>query len=157
MFKYTYNQLPSLFCNIYNLNSNIHSYPTRHSSDYHLENPRTVFAQRSMRYNGPVVWNSLPSELKRLPSLHSFKSSLKKHLLSIYTADWIIIKAYIPNLIILLSFSFSFLFPHVLTWLLSYFLNNGTIYDTISHDNLILKAQHMHALTAQALTWSHEQ
>ena len=42
MYKYTYNQLPSLFHHVFNLNTNIRSYPTRHSSDYHLENPKII-------------------------------------------------------------------------------------------------------------------
>ena len=39
MYKYTHDQLPSLFQSIFNINSNIHTYPTRRSNDFHLENP----------------------------------------------------------------------------------------------------------------------
>ena len=85
MYKYTHNQLPPLFHNIYNLNSNIHTYPTRHSLDYHLENPKIILAQKSIRHHGPDVWNSLPHNLKQCSTLYSFKASLKKHILSKYT------------------------------------------------------------------------
>ena len=84
MYKYSQNQLPSLFHNIFNLNSNIHAYPTRRSSDYHLENPKIILAQKSIRHNGPDVWNNLPNNLKQCSSLFSFKASLKKYMLSKY-------------------------------------------------------------------------
>ena len=48
MYKYSHNQLPSLFHNIYSLNSNIHTYPTRCSTNYHLENPKILLAQKSV-------------------------------------------------------------------------------------------------------------
>ena len=84
MYKYSQNQLPSLFRNIYNLNSNIHTYPTRRSSDYHLENPKIILAQKSIRHNGPDIWNTLPTHLRQCSSLFSFKALFKKELLSKY-------------------------------------------------------------------------
>ena len=84
MYKYTYNQLPSLFHNTYNLNSNIHTYPTRRSTDYHLTNPKIILAQKSIRHHGPDVWNNLPNYIKDCSSLFSFKASLKKYLLLKY-------------------------------------------------------------------------
>ena len=38
------------------------------------------FGYRSFSYHGPVVWNSLPTDLKLSSSLSSFKSKLKTHL-----------------------------------------------------------------------------
>ena len=38
------------------------------------------FGFRSFSYQGPVVWNSLPTDLKLSSSLSSFKSRLKTHL-----------------------------------------------------------------------------
>ena len=38
------------------------------------------FGYRSFSYQGPVVWNSLPTDLKLSSSLSSFKSKLKIHL-----------------------------------------------------------------------------
>ena len=60
MHKYTYNQLPISFNDLFTPNSNIHNYPTRRSSDYHLQNPRIILAQKSIKHHGPDVWNSLP-------------------------------------------------------------------------------------------------
>ena len=87
MYKYTNRQLPALFHNYFDLNSNIHTYPTRHSSDFHLENPRTILAQKSIRHHGPDVWNTLPYNIKQCLTLSTFKNSLKRHLLSTYN-DW---------------------------------------------------------------------
>ena len=64
MFKYTTNTLPSSFHNLYSANFNFHSYPTRHSKDYHLSNPKLIIAQKSIRHHGPDVWNKLPQQIK---------------------------------------------------------------------------------------------
>ena len=84
MYKYSHNQLPTLFHNRYSLNSNIHSYPTRRSTDYHLVNPKIIIAQKSIRHHGPDVWNTLPNQIKQCSSLYSFKASLKNLLISNY-------------------------------------------------------------------------
>jgi len=84
MYKYTTNLLPPSFSNFFNYNANIHSYPTRHSSDFHLHNPKTLIAHKSIRHHGPDIWNSLPQPLKRMTSLSSFKAATKKSLLSQY-------------------------------------------------------------------------
>ena len=84
MYKFTNNQLPELFNNFFDLNSNIHTYPTRHSTDFHLENPRTILAQKSIKHHGPDVWNTLPYNIKRCCSLGIFKASLKEYLISTY-------------------------------------------------------------------------
>ena len=87
MYKLTQKQLPTLFCNTFKSNSNIHSYPTRRSNDYRLENPKIILAHKSIRHHGPDIWNSLPSEIKRSISLHLFKALLKNNLISIYRAN----------------------------------------------------------------------
>ena len=87
MHKYTFNQLPQSFYNFFTLNSNIHSYPTRRSSDYHLENPKIVLAQKSLKHHGPDVWNSLPENLKLCTSLNSFKIQAKKNILQQYSIN----------------------------------------------------------------------
>ena len=84
MYKYTNNQLPELFHNYFDLNSNIHTYPTRRSSDFHLENPKTILAQKSIRHHGPDVWNSLPNNIKQCLTLSNFKDLFKTYILSTY-------------------------------------------------------------------------
>ena len=78
MYKYTMKLLPQPFSNLFNLNSNIHFHLTRHSDDYHLENPKISLAHKSIRHHGPDIWNSLPQSTRKAISLNSFKASVKK-------------------------------------------------------------------------------
>ena len=84
MFKYKNNLLPRSFRNFFVLNSAIHSYPTRNSSNFHLTNPKLLIAQKSIRHHGPDLWNSLPDTIKSCQTIYSFKATLKKLLLSEY-------------------------------------------------------------------------
>ena len=36
------------------------------------------FGRKSRKYSGPVVWSSLPSEMKRITALSDLKESIKK-------------------------------------------------------------------------------
>ena len=84
MYKYTSNILPQIFHNIFKYNANVHSYPTRRSSDFHLDNPKILLAHRSIRHHGPDVWNALPLCIKQCKSLYSFKAHTKKLFLAQY-------------------------------------------------------------------------
>ena len=41
---------------------------------------RTKFAERAFSYAGPAVCNSLPDDLRRTPTINSFKRKLKTYL-----------------------------------------------------------------------------
>ena len=84
MYKFSTNALPLSFTNIFTYNRNIHTYPTRQSSDLHLTNPKTILALKSIRHHGPDIWNKLPSNIQQSTSLLSFKALMKKYLLSQY-------------------------------------------------------------------------
>ena len=58
--------------------------PTRHSNEFHLNNPKQLLAHRSIRHHGPDTWNLLPESLKTCKTLFTFKTLMKKHLLSKY-------------------------------------------------------------------------
>ena len=77
MYKYTTNILPISFQSFFTYNANVHSYPTRRSADLHLNNPRTILAQKSIRHHGPDIWNSLPESIKSSTSLNAFKATAK--------------------------------------------------------------------------------
>ena len=85
MYKFWINTIPLAFRNIFVYNSSIHSYPTRHSSDFHLTNPKIIMAYKSIRHHGPDIWNALPDKIKHSASLYSFKASMKKYLISKYS------------------------------------------------------------------------
>ena len=84
MFKYTNNQLPAPFDNLFTLNRDVHSYPTRNSQNYHLVNPKLLISHKSIRHHGPDIWNSLTKSVKACTTLFSFKATLKNELISCY-------------------------------------------------------------------------
>ena len=84
MYRFQSNQLPETFDNIFRLNSAIHKYPTRISTDIHLFNPVTKLAHRSIRHAGPDTWNSIPLNVRRSLTISSFKLELKKTILIKY-------------------------------------------------------------------------
>ena len=94
MFKLNANLLPTTFDKLFSHNKNIHHYPTRVSHNFHLSNPLSSLASRSIRHHGPDIWNSLPESLKSSPSdqssvqssLYVFKNTMKTYLLSKYTS-----------------------------------------------------------------------
>ena len=76
--------LPSSLLHYYTLNSDIHSYPTRNAANYHLPSVRTCLSQKSIIYQGPVVWNSLSDEIRKSNTLNLFKARFKRFLFSKY-------------------------------------------------------------------------
>ena len=61
-----------------------HSYGTRHRHDPVPQFQRLSQTQRSLSYVAPVVWNSLPQNIKQLERIGTFKTELKKHLINNY-------------------------------------------------------------------------
>ena len=85
MYKLSLNDLPDVFSTLFMRNDAFHTYPTRQSHSYHLPRTRTVFAQKTIKYNGPKFWNELPCEIITSPSLYVFKKNLKSFLLQKYS------------------------------------------------------------------------
>ena len=73
IFTYRYNNklLPQVFNDFFSPNKTLHPYPTRRSTDFRLDNPRTLQAQRTFGNHGPDVSITLPAPIKQLFSLHS--------------------------------------------------------------------------------------
>ena len=82
MFRSKQDLLPVSFSTMFQLNSAVHSYPTRQASDIHLVNPGTALAYKSVRHSGPDVWNALPQHVRNLQKIVTFKRSIKHILLS---------------------------------------------------------------------------
>ena len=59
---------------------------TRASSDNNYSIPRlkALKIQRSINYQGPLIWNSLDASLKTCKTLTFFRAKLKKSLLNKY-------------------------------------------------------------------------
>ena len=43
--------------------------------NYYVPRPRTESAKRSLHYRASLLWNKIPSEIRKLPSLNVFKTS----------------------------------------------------------------------------------
>ena len=84
MFKYSINDLPVAFKTFFSKRSDVHNYPTRHGNDFNMTNNKKTFSDRAIRTNGPILWNSLPKNMKQSNSLKHFRTQLKQSLIQIY-------------------------------------------------------------------------
>ena len=76
MYKIRNNLSPSYLKRIFTNTSNVHPHNLRNSElNYYVPRPRTESAKGSLHYRGSVLWNRIPSEIKKLPSLNVFKTS----------------------------------------------------------------------------------
>jgi len=87
IYKFTYfpSSLPSTITTLFNPITDVHSHSTRSSCSQNLFSQSST---TSIRYNcvaiqGPIIWNSLPANIKTAPSLHSFKKLLKSYLINL--------------------------------------------------------------------------
>jgi len=92
---YHRNKLPSIFSNCFIQNYMIHIYKTRSREHLHLEHTHSCLGQRSIKFKGSCLWNSLPNELKSVISAHSFAKHLKKFMID---------KSFVPVWLYFMSF-----------------------------------------------------
>jgi len=85
MFKYSINQLPSLFKDYFIKRSNVHNLNTRKNNDYQLTRNKTTFSSKGIRSTGPKYWNQLNTDIKNVKTINTFKLKLKSNILSSYT------------------------------------------------------------------------
>ena len=64
-----------------------HTYSTRNRDQLLPRFHRLALSQKCVSYSGPVLWNSLPNDIKTCQSLTTFKFHLKRYLVSKYSAD----------------------------------------------------------------------
>ena len=69
------NLSPSYLRRIFTNTSNVHSQNLRNSELNYVPRPRTESAKGSLHYRGSVLWNKIPSQIRKLPSLNVFKTS----------------------------------------------------------------------------------
>ena len=67
---------------VFQTNTRIHNYNTRHKMDIHQNYCRTRTRQNTLYFQGPKLWNSIPTELKQLSTIQIFKRTFKLHLLN---------------------------------------------------------------------------
>ena len=86
VYSYKSGQLPPTFRNYLTALNNIHVKSTRANSSHNsiVAFSKTLKLQRSIKYQGPKIWNSLDLEIKKAKSLKTFKFRLKNLLLESY-------------------------------------------------------------------------
>ena len=78
-----YHENGEIFNDLFIKTNERHHYETRQSSNDNFSFPlvSTNYKKKSIIYEGVKVWNSLPSQIKKLPNKPSFTKKLKNYLL----------------------------------------------------------------------------
>ena len=85
-FYYFQNLLPFQISQMFCINCNVHRYNTRNSNFFHLFRVNSTFVKKSVRFSFPVVWNSIPSDIRSYKNLRLFKKSLKRYFVCKYSS-----------------------------------------------------------------------
>ena len=81
MFCYKNLMLPPILLNLFITNNQVHNYNTRIAENYRPQACRTNLKQFTILFQGPKIWNALPSHIKDLSSLSTFKKHMIEFLL----------------------------------------------------------------------------
>ena len=84
MFSYIHSLLPPPFLDLFTRNNNFHNYNTRTASNYRPYIRRTNIKQLTILYQGPKVWNSLPTDITSSESRLSFRKKILTFLINQY-------------------------------------------------------------------------
>ena len=77
MWKLTNNETPKTIKNNFTLRHKVYG---DHNYKYYLPLANTEILKRNIRYQGPLVWNSIPSDIKMKMNIQCFKNSFRKFL-----------------------------------------------------------------------------
>ena len=78
MYKVVHGMTPSIIKQYIILNTNVHSHNTRQAILFHIPNYRQNKFDTSLKYQGPLLWNALPSKIRESRTLFSFKLNAKR-------------------------------------------------------------------------------
>ena len=81
MFKYNHNDLPNMFDNFFEKNSEIHSHNTRSQNLFRPPAVNSALSSRIVRYSGVRINNYLKKYLSLDCSLVSYKATLKSFII----------------------------------------------------------------------------
>ena len=79
MYKLNYFKLPDIFP-MFVHNYEIHDYETRQLKHFHLPPCRTNFSNMSIKYQGPIIWNEISSNVDIDCSIGTFKKRAKMYI-----------------------------------------------------------------------------
>ncbi len=83
VYKCLNNLAPCYLTDLFQTNNSIHQYITCQSNDLHVVKSKLEYYNRSFTIIGAKLWNSLPQNVKDMPTLSSFKLSYKTYFLSL--------------------------------------------------------------------------
>ena len=81
MYKVKNNIMPIVLRSLFTVVSNIHNYNTRQLMSFYIFKVRTNLGNFSIKYHGPIIWNSIPPYIQNSTSIYLFKKKLKQYLL----------------------------------------------------------------------------
>ena len=84
MYQSNSGTLPSAINAIFIRNFNVHAHFTRQVTHFHLPFIRTSLTKKTIKYEGPRLWNSLTDHLRQSKNLLTFKRNFKSTLLNNY-------------------------------------------------------------------------
>ena len=86
MYKSINDQLPDNLTSMLKLTENVHNHNLGNCNRYYryIQNIRTNNRKFTINYSGPVFWNTLPQQLRKLRTIKQFRSKLKELLLMGY-------------------------------------------------------------------------
>ena len=84
MYQSAHGSLPFSLNSLFTRNLDFHTYNTRQAKHLHLPPIRTSLAKKSIKFEGPTLWNALPKHLKSAMNLSVFKRNYRRILLNNY-------------------------------------------------------------------------
>ena len=84
VYKIFHNMLPQCFAELLKLNFAVYQRQTRKRNNIHVPLMKKVICRQSILHNGAKTWNDIPVEIRSSLNLTSFRSKLKKYLISKY-------------------------------------------------------------------------
>ena len=90
VYQWIHELTPDTFRNYFELISDKHIYQTRQAQNLNLfikSVNATQYGLQSIQYIGPTLWNSLPTQVKLLPSVSSFRKHILTETINILLID----------------------------------------------------------------------
>ena len=72
MHKVTHCQLPQNMSSMFLRTDSIHSHQLRNHNAYYIQQIRTNTRKSTINFSGPKFWNTIPTNLRQLASIHQF-------------------------------------------------------------------------------------
>ena len=84
MYEYKKDKLPSNFNNYFQQTGENHQYNLRSTAQQHFEpvSFKTKYGKRKIQYDGPKIWNDIPTTIKDSETLKSFSGLYKAYVLN---------------------------------------------------------------------------